>query len=410
MSIELSFKGRIKSRQRLMEKMTEIAKHYPYEINTSHEDDIIVTLCPTGEIYFHVTEGGLLQKTKVEGYFQSSPAGPGFHKAAVDFIDALEINNLAYEDDSEYAINRDFQRLCRNHFYRWLERLVELAMQDVQERTEPIFICWSTEQYYPIIKGAKIVAPTGLWDINTLSQFVQDNGIEAFADRFFIWPHEQQDATFYRNCALKVLWEDCYYAPSDRSETDKEINKYVIKQLEAAYSLAPLLPIPYDSYCEICRLNGQMPVIPETAIRMNNKNQPGHRRGMVRETIDRITITIPGSYQRHLEFSDNDWPITIWSDSSSNSPVWRLTIFKLDEEQEKPTLNDDNYCYLEEFDIETGKAVLTVERCQENDEEFYVAVCQIASGTSLYLITVSYTEQAEFDNIRDLLLLITCQN
>ena len=108
MSIELSFKGRIKSRQRLMEKMTEIAKHYPYEINTSHEDDIIVTLCPTGEIYFHVTEGGLLQKTKVEGFCQSSPAGPGFHKAAVDFIDALEINNLAYEDDSEYAINRDF--------------------------------------------------------------------------------------------------------------------------------------------------------------------------------------------------------------------------------------------------------------------------------------------------------------
>jgi hypothetical protein len=99
MSIELSFKGRIKSRQRLMEKMTEIAKHNPCKISTSHEDDIIVTLCPTGEIYFHVTEGGLLHKSKVEGYFQSTPAGPGFHKAAIDFIDALEIKDLAYEDN-----------------------------------------------------------------------------------------------------------------------------------------------------------------------------------------------------------------------------------------------------------------------------------------------------------------------
>lgn len=38
-----------------------------------------------------------------------------------------------------------------------------------------------------------------------------------------------------------------------------------------------------------------------------------------------------------------------------------------------------------------------------------MVICQIASGTSLHLITVSYKKQKEFDQIRSLLLLIICQ-
>jgi hypothetical protein len=236
---------------------------------------------------------------------------------------------------------------------------------------------------------------------------VKAKGIETFADRFFIWPHEQQDATFYRNCALKTLWEDCYYAPSGRSETDEKNNKEIIENLEKAYSLAPLLPLPYDSYCEICHLDGKKPIIPETAIRMDDKYQPGFRKGLVKETIGRLTITIPGSYIRHFEYSNNDWPITIWSDTSSGSSVWRLTMFELDKEVEKPALDDKEHLYREEFDVENGKALLTVNQCQEGGDDFFMAVCNIVSGTSYYLITISYTRQDEFDDIRKLLLQIT---
>ena len=54
MAIELSFKGQIKSRKKLVERITMFSKHSPCEIKTDDEGDISVTLCPTGEITFHV--------------------------------------------------------------------------------------------------------------------------------------------------------------------------------------------------------------------------------------------------------------------------------------------------------------------------------------------------------------------
>ena len=410
MAIVLSFTGQVKSRKKLVENISKLSKHSSFETNIDDEGDISVTLCPTGEIYFHVVEGGLLRKTKVEGYFQSTPAGPGFHKAAVDFIDALDLRSLVYEDDSEYANDRNFTKLCNNHFYRWLNALVELAYQKTDEGNEnPQLVCWQTNQYIPDVCGAKIVAPTGLWDIRSINQLIRDKGIETLADRFFVWPHEQQDATFYRNCAMKLLWEDCFYTPSERSEYDADLNRSIIENLEKAYGLNPMLPIPYDSYCKVCHLDGRSPIIPSTAVCMNDDYKPGYRKGMIKETIDRLTITIPGSYQRHIEFNDDDWPITIWYDESTDSPVWRLTIFELEKETGKPKLDGSQYDYYEEFDVEGGYGVLASQQCQEDGDVFNMVICQIASGTSLHLITVSYKEQKEFDQIRNLLLLTTCQ-
>ncbi|MBQ8713546.1 MAG: hypothetical protein IJ551_12110 [Prevotella sp.] len=273
----------------------------------------------------------------------------------------------------------------------------------------PLFACWQTNQYMPDVCGAKIVAPTGLWDIKFISQLIHDEGIEALADRFFVWPHEHQDATFYRNCAMKLLWEDCYYVPSERSESDADLNRSIIDHLEKAYGQNPMLPLPYDSYCEVCHLDGKTPIIPPTAAPMNDDYKPGYRKGMVKETIDRLTITIPGSYQRHLEFYEDDWPITIWYDESTDSPVWRLTIFESDKEIGKPKLNGNQYDYYEEFDVEGGNGVLGSQQCQEDGDDFYMVICRIASGTSLHLITVSYKNQKEFDQIRNLLLLTTCR-
>ena len=410
MAIELSFKGQIKSRKKLLNNITKLSKNSSFEIIVDDEGDISVTLCPTGEITFHIIEGGLWHKTRIEGNFQSTPAGPGFHKAAVDFIDALNMENLFYEDDTEYAEDRDFAKLCNNHFYRWLEALIELASQKTDEGNEhPLFICWSTNQYMPVVCGAKIVAPTGLWSIKFINQLIHDKGIETLADRFFVWPHEQQDATFYRNSAMKLLWEDCYYVPSERSKSDADLNRSIIDNLEKAYGLNPMLPLPYDNYCEVCHLDGSSPIIPSTAVPMMDEYKPGYRKGMVEETIDRLTITIPGSYQRHLEFNDDDWPITIWYDPSTDSPVWRLTIFELEKEIGKPKLDGNQYDYYEEFEVEGGNGVLASQQCQEDGDDFYMVICQIASGTSLHLITVSYKEPKEFDQIRSQLLLTTCR-
>lgn len=166
MSLELSFSGRIKSRKRIIKQITETAERYSYGVYANHDNSIIVTLCPTGDITLNITEGRLFQKGEIDGYFQSTLAGPGFHKAAVEFIDSLNIENLVYEDDTEYAVNRDFAKLCVNHFQRWLETIVEQVQQI--DADGPIFVCWPTEQYKPDIQGAKIVTPVGVWSINNL--------------------------------------------------------------------------------------------------------------------------------------------------------------------------------------------------------------------------------------------------
>ena len=74
MAIELSFKGQIKSRKKLLNNITKLSKNSSFEIIVDAEGDISVTLCPTGEITFHIIEGGLWHKTKIEGNFQSTPA------------------------------------------------------------------------------------------------------------------------------------------------------------------------------------------------------------------------------------------------------------------------------------------------------------------------------------------------
>lgn len=78
MSLELSFHGHIKSRKRIIKQITETAERYSYGVYADQDNSIIVTLCPIGDITFDITEGGFMQKGKIEGYFQSTPAGPVF--------------------------------------------------------------------------------------------------------------------------------------------------------------------------------------------------------------------------------------------------------------------------------------------------------------------------------------------
>jgi hypothetical protein len=81
----------------------------------------------------------------------------------------------------------------------------------------------------------------------------------------------------------------------------------------------------------------------------------------------------------------------------------------LEKEIGKPKLDGNQYDYYEEFDVEGGNGVLASKQCQEDGDVFFMVICQIVSGTSIHLITVSYKKEKEFDQIRNLLLHTTCQ-
>ena len=64
----------------------------------------------------------------------------------------------------------------------------------------------------------------------------------AFARDFFIWNEIEKDAVYYRNCALVLLNQSCFFMPSSRCETDKKVNDRIIECLEKALAMDSSLP------------------------------------------------------------------------------------------------------------------------------------------------------------------------
>ena len=109
-------------------------------------------------------------------------------------------------------------------------------------------LCWDLNLYHPEDVDQTAAAPLGRYTWKYLSDLLEQQDIEAFADRFFLWGREQKDALFYRNKALYALWVQCYFRPSSRSRQDREINGAILADLEMAYQQDPELPLPYDAY------------------------------------------------------------------------------------------------------------------------------------------------------------------
>lgn len=71
-------------------------------------------------------ESGLRGQWLITGNCCSTPAGAGFHAAAIRFLDELgqkRLSELLVDDETEYYNHRDFERMKREHFYPWLNAL-----------------------------------------------------------------------------------------------------------------------------------------------------------------------------------------------------------------------------------------------------------------------------------------------
>lgn len=280
-------------RQLLEQKAGEISRDRAYHCK-GYQNKICCELCAEGSLWLE------LQEDTVRGECQTNVAGPGFHKAAIEFLERLAYElkwNLEIQDDTGYYLHRDFNRMRQEHFYRWLNELIQLIVDQEEESEGSRYLCWPLGYYLPDGGECRsVVTPVRRFSYRELRGLLNSGMFMGFAKEFFVWNEPKRDASFYRNSALVRMNKECYFMPSDRSGEDKEINELILRNLEMSLSMDPTLPFPVKEYLQICELDGVTPQPVEGLSQLTGDYDLGYRRGLVYREFGSIRFAVPGSY------------------------------------------------------------------------------------------------------------------
>ena len=224
----------------------------------------------------------------------------------------------------------------------------------------------------------------GSFRLSEVIRRIREEGIESFADDFFIWNNPERDARFHRGLALNAMWEDCYFMPSERSEEDARINGYIISELETAASLDPSLPFPKKEYEELCRLHGCTPVPTDGIPTYETEFAIGYRRGIINHKVGRIRFSLPGSY---LEDTD-DGTLVYYDAAADNWHTVRCTGYSTNGE---PDFLDVEEEMIEEREFDGGKYRLYdmgIGQDSEDEEPYPVYSCHALCSNQYTLFTL----------------------
>lgn len=359
--------------------------------NAEHdESSSTVSFCRLGDLflnYQHEGEGNTDNVISVNGDCQTNMLGPGFHKAAIEFIDRLQQatgTRFEVEDETDYYTERDFEAMKKKHFHKWLAKLFEIIQEQEDKGSTSLSICWDLNKYYPQSDSGIVISPLGSFRLSEVIRRIREEGVESFADDFFIWNNPERDARFHRGLALNAMWEDCYFMPSERSEEDARINGYIISELETAASLDPSLPFPKKEYEELCRLHGCTPVPTDGIPTYETEFAIGYRRGIINHKVGRIRFSLPGSY---LEDTD-DGTLVYYDAAADNWHTVRCTGYSTNGE---PDFLDVEEEMIEEREFDGGKYRLYdmgIGQDSEDEEPYPVYSCHALCSNQYTLFTL----------------------
>ena len=359
--------------------------------NAEHdESSSTVSFCRLGDLflnYQHEGEGNTDNVISVNGDCQTNMLGPGFHKAAIEFIDRLQQatgTRFEVEDETDYYTERDFEAMKKKHFHKWLAKLFEIIQEQNNKGSTSLLFCWDINKYYPQSDSGIVISPLGSFRLSEVIRRIREEGIESFADDFFIWNNPERDARFHRGLALNAMWEDCYFMPSERSEEDARINGYIISELETTASLDPSLPFPKKEYEELCRLHGCVPVPTDGIPTYETEFAIGYRRGIVNHKVGRIRFSLPGSY---LEDTD-DGTLVYYDAATDNWHTVRCTGYSTNGE---PDFLDVEEEMIEEREFDGGKYRLYdmgTGQDSEDEEPYPVYSCHALCSNQYTLFTL----------------------
>lgn len=295
MSIEVVLTGTLE-KEKDREIFSEALKIICEEMKVKMEDFdsyVKIDVCPEGFIECSY-EGCFLSITA-----QTSIVGPGFHAFVCTLYDKIlkgELITFEVSDPTNFYFDRNFENLKYKYFFTWLK---SIAMYIEESTIEDIYIAWPKDYYMPMTKKDSVVTPMGYINIRDFKEME----IEDLADRFFIWNDIKRTAKYYRNCAITLLWKECYYEYSTMNNDTDKIAETILDYIEAAYERDDSIALPMDIYRELC-MYLQRDVRLQDAQDME-LSDIGYRRQIVREQFKNWTIPVHGcceiSYDRSTQ-------------------------------------------------------------------------------------------------------------
>lgn len=403
-NIDLTYTGKIRNKDSLVKAVQRLARQQNLRLGVWAEGMRIV-LCPGGYLDFAWTkEKGLFGQWNLRGGCNTTPAGPGFHKAALELLESLErlgIKEWTIQDRTDYREDRNFAALRGEWFLPWLEEQVRGAV-DKAVPGEMGYLFWDQDQYRPEKVPDTIVTPMGRFPVAWLREQLDRGNLEVLADRLFLWDAPGTDARQLRNRALKQLWEDCYFAPSDRSPQDRQINEAILDTLERSAAMDPSLPQPVADYRELCIMDDRTPNLPEEVPELEEFYPIGYRKGEVLQPYDRIVVPLPGMY--HYEWADDGMGSVggVWRDEESESPIWHMTAFRSSIGQAQFGLKLEELQDVCTKELERGEAHWgwkELPKHKADDDQLYRVSCEAAVEDTLYVLTITYLHPEHREDI-----------
>lgn len=262
---------------------------------------VVYQLCPEGFLW--MTWKG----KQLVGDCQTNIAGPGFHAAVVYFLELFAARGslkLSVKDPTGFYADRNFERMRREYFYGWFKKLLHAIVSRVGTG-EGKLVCWPSDYYLPQEQPGIVTTHIRGFGVRELKGIVQSGLTNAFAKDFFVWCDEEKDAWYFRNCALVLLNQQCYFKPSSRSNEDLLVNREVIRLLEKTLEMDRTVPFPVAEYREVCALDGHEPADLTGVCPMTEEQPVGCRRGLLQRTIGRMRFAVPGSFLYDLQTQGN---------------------------------------------------------------------------------------------------------
>lgn len=372
----------------LKKLVKSIAEHTELPFTTTFSDGhISVSLTDNGVISIDCLQNDDKLTIKIDA--QTSIMGPGFHKIAVEFIDA--ISDLAeadfnVDDETEYYDLRDFERLKKEHFEPWLKTIVDLLSEKDGTATN-FMVNWDISWPRPEDIPSTIVTPFGRFSLSLLINSIENEGISNLAHTFFPCPDEVVDPIriLWFN-ALYMLWTKCYFMPSGRSEEDSRINNEIIILLEHVINSGKGLAIPQKEYIELCRLSDHTPM-PLSGVPDHISNyQIGFRKGTVTYNIGNVSFKIPGQMLRFEEESG----FGFWN-GAENDNIIRITAFNTADSNQNFIIKEDD-AIISQGEIKNGRYTLTD---LGNEENSHITQIQLITQEQFTLFTLVSPEGAD---------------
>ena len=226
-----------KEKNELYEVLGLLAQREQVQIE-DRGDRVEMLVCPQGKIVISEEDDDIII------HANTRHAGAGFHAFVVDICkDIQEEVPGEYElmDDLEFANDEDFHRL--HHVYEDELEYLRDALLHSDKLASQNYLFEETF-FLPMEKDNRILTSIGDLDRKEFA----DMHLHDLMDNFYVWNEYEQDAQYFKNCALVLLAKEGvgkYTLMNDQTEKDANV---ICDYIELAFEKDPSISLPLREY------------------------------------------------------------------------------------------------------------------------------------------------------------------